>query len=114
MEAEEEFRLEVAIICYILKCRRGSFREEVVGSLVLCNLVSLCNLSCIYVGICSIGVAARSTRPGPSTFSGLAELSDPDDGESEKLDSCVTGLATSHDGEDDKDDELDSYDSWRR
>ena len=38
----------------------------------------------------------------------------PDDGESEKLDSCVTGLATSHDGEDDEEDELDSYDSWRR
>ena len=86
--------------------------DEVVGSLVLCNLVSLCNMSCIFVGICSIGVAARSTRHAPSTL--LAELSETDDGESEKLDSCVTGLATSYDGEDDVEDGLDSNDSWRR
>ena len=61
--------------------------------------MSLCNLSCIFVGICSIGDAARSTKTGPF----LAELTEPDDGENEKLDSCVTGL-----------DELDSNDSWRR
>ena len=73
--------------------------------------MSLCNLSCIFVGIRSIRVAARSTRR-PLHF--LAELSEPDDGESEELDSCVTSLATSHDGEGDEDDELDSYDSWRR
>ena len=47
-------------------------------------------MSCIFVGICSIGVAARSTWTGPPSI--LAELSEPDDDESEKLDSCVTGF----------------------
>ena len=42
----------------------------------------------------------------------LAKESEGD--KSEKLDSCVTGMATSHDGEGDENDELGSYDSWRR
>ena len=42
--------VDLSLISYILKRRRGGCREEVVGSLFLCNLVSLCNLSCIFVG----------------------------------------------------------------
>ena len=68
--------------------------------------MSLCNLSCIFVGTRNIRVAARST--GRDLWQNSRGL------KMTKLDSCMTGLATSNNGEDDEDDELDSYDSWRR
>ena len=64
--------------------------------------MSLCNLSCIFVYV-YIVLELLLDLPGLAP-----PLSESEDDESEKLDSRVTGLTTSHDGEDDEDNELDS------
>ena len=87
-------------------------RNIVLMSFLLCSvLVSLVARSVLYIVV--VVLELLLDPPGLAHPPFMAELSESEDDESEKLDSCVTSLATSYDGEDNED-ELDSYGTWRR